>query len=228
MISVCMPTKDRSEYLAEAINSVLRQTYTDWELIVLDDGSTDSTPELMDYFVKKDNRVKYIRFETNHGIAWARNEAITYAKGQYIAVMDSDDVMNPDRLMRQMKLITKYDFVYSSYLVCNKEGHALQGGWVMPPTKLTYERVLDGFTAPHVTILAKRKCFIDHPYDEKYRVNDDLPLVLSWIEAGYTYKRIRHALMLVRYHDQRVTETKQKEIDAITEDMKLKYGGKSE
>lgn len=223
MISICVPTYNNACYLPEMIASVMGQNYKDWELVLVDDGSTDSTPEIMKYYT--DPRIRYIRRERNKGIAYSRNQAVSEANGQFIAVMDSDDLMAPDRLSTAIRKLEKseVDFVYSSYLMSDEEGHVHQGGWLMPPEKLTYKDVIAGYTAPHVTIVAKKKCFAENPYREQDKVNDDLPLVLNWLRAGYTYRRIRKPSVNVRLHDSSVSKTRDKEIKKITEEMKTLF-----
>jgi len=220
-ISVCIPNHNRSEYLAESINSVLNQSYKDYEVIVVDDASTDSSVELLAWYGDK---IKYFVNDKNMGISYTRNRAIKESKGDFICVMDSDDICSPDRLKKSLKAIKNVDFVYSHYLQAD-ENAKVQGG-TEAPHKLTIENVLEGFTAPHVTIMAKRKCFIDNPYDDKLRYNDDLKLVLSWLKAGYKYKCINDPLMIVRYHDTSVSKTKDKEVKRITEELRREYAVK--
>jgi len=221
LISIVVPTFNSACYLPEMIESVLRQTYKNWELIIMDDGSTDSTQELMESY--EDPRIYYQYRPENKGISFTRNEAMAHAKGEYIAVMDADDIMNPERLELSLKAIKGVDFVYSAYLMGNEECHLIRNPGIMPPEKLTIEEVLAGGTAPHVTIMARKKCFIENPYDNNLKVNDDMKLVLSWIKAGYTYKRIKEGLMIVRLYPNSVSRTKDKEVKKITEQMREEY-----
>jgi len=98
IVSVYLPTHNRAELLARAIQSVLRQTFTDFELIVVDDGSTDITPVVIQQFVKDDHRVKGMRSDKSQGAPTARNMAIQAATGIYITGLDDDDEMKPKRL----------------------------------------------------------------------------------------------------------------------------------
>lgn len=218
MISIIMPTWNRSHYLAESIDSVVRQTYKDWELLVIDDGSTDSTPVLMDYFLK-DKRIKY--FPKKHeGIAKTRNYGINLASGEYIAVHDSDDFMLPNKLSKSLKRLKKTgaDFVYSSYFIADGDGHA--HGMHEPPSKVTIKQVLANSAWPHITLIAKRKCFVETPYRPELKVNDDSFLIYDWFKKGYVGARIKEPLNIVRYHNTRVSVGKQKEIEAINEKMR--------
>ncbi|MGB6298836.1 MAG: glycosyltransferase family A protein [Rivularia sp. (in: cyanobacteria)] len=95
--SVIIPAYNASQYLSETINSVLAQTFTDFELLIIDDGSTDNTAEIANYYCQLDNRVKLIS-QTNQGVSKTRNRGINIAKGKYIAFLDSDDQWLPNKL----------------------------------------------------------------------------------------------------------------------------------
>jgi teichuronic acid biosynthesis glycosyltransferase TuaG len=218
MISVVIPNHNRSEYVAEAINSILNQTYKDIEIIVVDDCSTDSSMDILTWYGKK---ITLLRNNKNMGIAYTRNRGLKEAKGEYIAVMDSDDIASPDRLQKSLKAIKGVDFVYSHYLQANEDGRVFGG--VEAPQTLDIANVLDGFTAPHVTIMAKRKCFEKYPYDNRLKVNDDLRLILDWVRQGYKYRVINEPLMIVRYHDTSVSKTRDAEVKKFTEELRREY-----
>ena len=94
-VSVIIPTYNRAYLISRAINSVLNQTYQDFEIIIVDDGSTDNTEEVIKEFQEKDERIKYIRHKNNKGEAAARNTGIKAAKNEYISFQDSDDESFP-------------------------------------------------------------------------------------------------------------------------------------
>lgn len=113
MITVITPTYNRAQYLSQAVDSVLAQTYTDWELLVVDDNKPDSdarkaTAEVMSHY--SDSRICYIQNERNLGGAAARNVGIFQAKGEYIAFLDDDDMYLPDRLEIQYKKMVENDW----------------------------------------------------------------------------------------------------------------------
>ena len=103
-VTVIIPTFNRGYCLAESIQSVLRQGFTDFDLIVVDDGSTDNTPEIMDQFPG----VQQIRLEENRGVSFARNQGIAVAKGEWIAFLDSDDLWEKKKLATQMKWVESH------------------------------------------------------------------------------------------------------------------------
>jgi len=105
MVSVIIPTYNRAHVLARSIQSVLNQTFQDFELIIVDDGSTDDTESLVNRFSSK--KIKYVRHQKNQGGSPARNTGIRLAKGDYIAFLDDDDEWMPEKLERQMEVICK-------------------------------------------------------------------------------------------------------------------------
>ena len=96
MISVIMPIYNVEQYLFVCLNSVLRQTYHDFEIICIDDASSDSSPDILNYFSKKDSRIKVLANETNRGPGFSRNRGLDIAKGKYISFLDGDDFLSPN------------------------------------------------------------------------------------------------------------------------------------
>jgi len=210
MISACLPTFNMAEYLAETIDSYLNQTYKDFEIIVQDDGSTDTTDTIMDYFVKKDKRIKYFKNGKNLGIAKTRNNAFSHAKGEFIAIADADDPVHPDRFKKSIKAIEKADIVYCPILNADADGKVFAITECEP--KLTVELLRKGQHIPIVGVMARRKVFEEHPYDSEYKSNDDLKLIYEWYLAGYKWKRINTPLVIHRHHLGSVTVRKKKQV----------------
>ena len=210
MISVVMPTYNRQAYLAEAVNSILKQSYKDLELIVINDGGTDDTDLLMDYFMKNDPRVRYYKLPRNYGIAYARNFGNQLANGEYIAVADSDDLSSPDRFKKEIKAIKDVDFVASGYFL--GDNHAKIGNMHIPAKKVTLDGIRRNDNWPHLTILARKECFLENPYRVDFKVNDDGGLMWDWFKAGYKYKIIGQPLAIQRATPGNTSRTKKKEI----------------
>ncbi len=108
LISVILPTFDRAALLPRSISAVLAQTFTDWELIIIDDGSTDNTPEVVATWQSKSAQIRYIR-QANQGVGAARNRGVAEAWGEYIACLDSDDEYLPTHLETRLKLLRQHD-----------------------------------------------------------------------------------------------------------------------
>ena len=137
LVSVIMPSYNTSDFICETIESVLKQTYTNWELLIVDDCSTDNTDEVVRSFLS-DNRIKFFKNEKNSGAAVSRNRALREAKGKWIAFLDSDDLWMPDKLAKQISFMEKngYHFSYTNYAEIDTEDHR-KGITVTGPKKIT-------------------------------------------------------------------------------------------
>src|SRR5690625_4333075 len=105
LVSVITPAYNAERFIEETIESVLQQTYSEWEMIIVDDRSTDNTVAIIERYVKKDDRIKLIELPDNSGSAVARNTAMDHARGRYLAFLDSDDLWLPEKLERQLKFM---------------------------------------------------------------------------------------------------------------------------
>ena len=105
LVSVIMAVYNDEDHVAAAIESILAQTFTDFEIIIVDDGSQDRSPQIARDYMDRDGRIRLIQLERNQGPAAARNRAIAAAKGEFVAGMDSDDVCLPERLRKQVELL---------------------------------------------------------------------------------------------------------------------------
>lgn len=125
LVSIITPTWNCGRFIAETIESVLAQTYPNWEMLIVDDCSTDNTRDIVASF--NDPRIKYHCLESNSGAAVARNTALRMAKGRWIAFLDSDDLWKPDKLERQISFMQKsnYAFSYHPYSEIDEEGKYL-------------------------------------------------------------------------------------------------------
>jgi teichuronic acid biosynthesis glycosyltransferase TuaG len=117
LVSIITPTYNSGLYIANTIEAILMQTYTNWELLITDDCSTDNSCEIIEIYKQKDSRIKLFRLNKNSGAAIVRNNSIQNAKGKYIAFCDSDDIWYKDKLEKQLCFMQKnnYAFTFSSY-----------------------------------------------------------------------------------------------------------------
>ena len=115
-ISVILPVYNSQEFLSQSINSILNQTYKNFELIIIDDGSTDKSKEICEYFSKKDNRIIFID-KDHEGLTISLNKALKIAKGKFIARQDADDVSLPERFEKQINWFLKMKEEYYVELI---------------------------------------------------------------------------------------------------------------
>ncbi len=112
LVSIIMPSWNTGKFIAESIKSVQEQTYTNWELLIVDDCSTDNTDEIVKPFLA-DHRVKYFKNEKNSGAALTRNRAMREAQGEWIAFLDSDDLWMPEKLEKQVRFMNDHGYILS-------------------------------------------------------------------------------------------------------------------
>lgn len=117
LVSVITPVYNSERYIAETIESILKQSYRNWELLITDDNSDDNSVQIIQRFAEKDSRIKLFRLSENSGADVARNHSIKEAKGRFIAFCDSDDLWLPDKLRVQINFMldNSYAFTYSNY-----------------------------------------------------------------------------------------------------------------
>ena len=143
LVSVIMPTYNAEAFLEIAIRSVIDQTVTEWELIVIDDCSTDNSFAVIEKMASTDSRIIVLRNEKNVGVARTRNKGIDLARGRYIAFLDSDDIWNPEKLQHQLNRIkeTNADICYCAYSIVDSSGIKTKADYLVPPI-VTYHDIL--------------------------------------------------------------------------------------
>lgn len=177
VISVVMPVLNGEKYLRKAIESVLNQSFKDFEFIIINDGSTDTTEEIIKSY--QDPRIVYIKNSSNKGLSVSFNIGIRIARGTYIARMDADDICVLDRLERQLSFLKNYsniDIVGSSVILTDGEGRNLKQ--VNRPTNHMDIKWKSLFSTPvfHPTVFAKSEILKNNPYDESLSNSEDYEL----------------------------------------------------
>ncbi|WP_405325639.1 glycosyltransferase family 2 protein [Leeuwenhoekiella sp. LLG6367-2.1] len=127
LISVIVPCYNQAEFLEECLTSVLNQTYSNWECIIINDGSADLTKEIANNWIQKDKRFKYV-FQENKGLSSARNTGLVQAKGEYIQFLDSDDFLDQEKFSRSIKEFSnpQVDIVISNFKFFNEEANLFE------------------------------------------------------------------------------------------------------
>lgn len=136
LVSIIMPSYNTGKFIKETIDSVLSQSYQNWELLIVDDCSSDNTEEIVGNF--QDDRIKFYKHETNQGAAYSRNRALKQAKGRWIAFLDSDDLWSNNKLKEQLDFMedNNYSFSYTNYEEIDEKGQPL-GKIVTGPKRIT-------------------------------------------------------------------------------------------
>lgn len=143
IVSIVTPSYNSSKFISQTIESVLNQTFKEWELIVVDDHSLDGSNRIIEDYIHKDSRIKLITLKKNSGPAIARNYGIEEAKGRYIAFLDSDDLWHPEKLSKQLSFMQEHDIAlsYTAYHRIEEErGEIID--LINVPTNVDYSELL--------------------------------------------------------------------------------------
>lgn len=170
-ISVVIPNYNGECFIAKTLDSVLNQTYQDFEIIVVDDCSTDASPEIVESYCRKDSRISLIRLAQNGGVARARNTGIIQAKGDYIALLDNDDLWTSDKLERQVRLAEKADIVYCSYDFIDENDQPIKRPFIVTP-RVSFRSMLVSSMISCSTAFIKADILKEHLFDDRYYHED--------------------------------------------------------
>lgn len=157
LVSIITPAYNCEKYISETIDSVIEQNYSNWEMIIINDCSNDSTHSIIEGYKEKDSRIRYIRLEKNVGVAKSRNIGLSIANGKYIAFLDSDDLWKRDKLDTQIKFMKEnnYAFTYTGYEYIDSEGNILPNNIVIP-YKQNYTDALKNTAIGCLTVMIDR------------------------------------------------------------------------
>lgn len=157
LVSVIMPAYNSSKFIGESIESVINQTYPNWELLIVDDCSKDNTWDIICNYAKSDKRIKVFKNENNSGQVFSRNKALKIANGKYIAFLDSDDLWKEHKLEIQMDLMQKNNlpFTFSSYERINVEGKKI-GKDIKVPKTINAKKILKNTIIGCLTVVIDR------------------------------------------------------------------------
>ncbi len=203
-VSVCMPVYNAARYLTECIDSILAQTFTDFELLIVDDGSTDNSRDIVRSY--HDKRIRLI--ENRHDYIGSLNKLLDEAKGKYIARMDADDVMKPDRLAVQFGYMEQHHevtVVGGRFQIIGKEKDEQNNA--KPTEEVTMEMLVNFNTVAHPTVMMRKEDIKRHNllYNREFIYAEDYKLWLDTLHAGLRIVNIANILIAYRMSDGQVT-----------------------
>jgi len=185
LVSIITPSFNSSKYIKETVDSVLSQTYENWELIIVDDGSKDSSANIIQDLTNTDTRIKGFYFDKNIGAAEARNVAIQQAKGKYIAFLDSNDLWELEKLEKQISFMQTEDiaFSFSTYQPMSEDGSKLYS-IIHAPKIVTYSAYLKNTIIGCLTVVIDREKTGDFEMPN-IRSSHDMALWLLIMKRGF-------------------------------------------
>jgi len=211
MVSIITPLHNSEEFIKDTIDSVLLQTYTNWEMILVDDCSTDNSVEIVERIIGDNPKIKLIKHENNVGSAQSRNAALEVASGRFIAFLDSDDIWYPDKLENQVEFMLKrrVPISFTSYELIDENGvskdHVIHS--VDKLTQIDYlKNTIIGFSTSMIDtqIVGNSFRMMD------IRTRQDTSLWITLLGKGYIAKGIDKVLTKYRVHSQSISANKVK------------------
>ncbi len=214
LVSIIMPAYNRADYIAQAIESVLAQTYTNWELIIIDDASTDQTAEIIRSYVIKDSRIRLLQNDANRGISFTRNRGIAESNGTHIAMLDSDDFWIDDhKLEKQVEFLAAhaaegYGLVGTGIVLVDEKGSRGRQIVFDGLDERIRGRILARNPITQSSVLFTREAYqIAGGYDPALVVSEDHDL---WLHIGTTHKLcvLPHIATAYRVHSGGISKQK--------------------
>jgi len=221
LLSVIMPVYNGEKYLSETIESILNQTFTDFELLILNDNSTDGTQAIIENYQQKDSRIKVIVKEANVGPANLRNEGFSLSKGEYIALMDADDIALPTRFEKQVQVLnakpevgvcgTWFTFFggKKDKTVRQPENHA--------KIKVSF---LSSCSIGNPTVMVRKSALGAYRFENQYVPVEDYDLWSRMITATDFYI-VQESLLKYRQHDSNISKTKIENVNRSVRAVKI-------
>lgn len=208
LVSIIMPAFNAAAYIEEAINSIINQTYTNWELFVIDDASTDGTCKTVEALALVDKRIKILKNKTNLGAGAARNKGIKAAKGDFIAFLDADDIWKPEKLSRQLNFMEEKQVLicYSSYELISETGKITNEIIEALPI-LRYSKLLKANYIGNLTGIYNVKK-LGKVFAPKIRKRQDWALWLEALKKGGPALGIQESLAQYRLHKDSISTNK--------------------
>ncbi len=198
LVTIVTPCYNSKETISQTIESVLQQTFSNWEMLIVDDCSTDSSPEIIKKYADKDYRIKYFRTQNKSGSpSLPRNIGIENAKGEYIAFLDSDDLWLPYKLEHQLKFLEKngYDLVYSYYEKIDWEGRQ-NNRVIRTREKTRYDDILKSNSIPCLTSMIRKDVIGKTRF--KHIPQEDFCFWLDILKKGVTAYNMKEVTALYR------------------------------
>lgn len=184
LISIITPSYNASLFIEHTIDSVRKQTFQNWEMVIVDDCSTDDTPDKLKFYEKIDERIHVIYLNQNGGAAVARNIALQHAKGRFVAFLDSDDCWKPEKLEKQLNFMqtNDYAFTFTGYEFVSNEGVQLNKR-IGAPKQVSYNDMLKNTIIGCLTVMIDRS-IVGQIQMPNIRTRQDLATWLAILKKG--------------------------------------------
>lgn len=209
LVSIILPVYNCEKFIRFTIDSLLNQTYTNFELLILNDGSIDATTKIIDTYT--DSRIQRINNSKNEGLIFTLNKGVALAKGKYIARIDADDICLPTRLEKQVQWLEKNTntaIVATQIKLINEEGLVV-GDWTLDQQTTTAKQIKNAMLwqccIAHPTVMMRSAIIQQYKYANNQKHSEDYGLWLQVLSDNHIIEKIPEPLLLYRVHDNSVT-----------------------
>lgn len=221
LVTVIIATYNEANYLESSITSVLSQSLRETEVLVIDDGSTDKSMDVIQRLASSDGRIRTIRLSENSGPSVARNIGLDEARGKWIAIMDADDICVPQRFATQIQFLesTNVDLC-GSWFVEFGQGPSRTVRWPHTQDALRASMLFQNSIC-HPTVMARRRVFDRYHYNPKYRLAEDYEL-FSRAQADFNMANVPKVLVRYRRHPKQATQSQRDAMEDVAKDIRIK------
>ena len=217
LVSIIMPSYNAEKLIGRTIESVLSQSYVNWELLAIDDCSKDSTRDVVNDFVKHDSRIRLIALDKNNGAPAApRNIGVREAKGEWVAFLDADDIWHPKKLMLQMEAMQRTDSIFCSTQMLDFTDDKLVSfsncSGEMQNRNISLYTQLRKFRTPTSSVVARKDLLLKYPFNEdpEYKAREDLECWLRIHEEIGSSIKLLYPLLYYRIVEGQISGSKWK------------------
>lgn len=198
LISVIMAAYNAEKTILQAVNSVLAQTYSNLELLVIDDCSTDQTAKLVKAISEKDQRIRLFENDKNNGVSLARKRGLEEAKGSWIAILDSDDAWTPEKLEKQIQLQMRTDaeLLFTGSAFIDEDGQPING-YLHAPADIGYRQLLKQNVLSNSSALVRKELYAKH-YVIGDQMHEDFAIWLGILKEGKRAYGVDEPLLIYR------------------------------
>lgn len=200
-VTVTMAAYNTARFIGEAIESVLAQEYKDWELLIIDDGSTDNTAQIIRSYAEKEPKIRWFR-KKHEGIGATRNQLVKHARGKYISICDADDKILPQKLKKHVDILDKYPsvvVVYGEILTVDEYGRSASYPILVPKVLNKWWDLLENAVTHNSSTIRKSAILKVGGYDETTAASEDYDLWLKLAEIG-SFKCLHEPFAVSRFY----------------------------
>jgi len=222
-VSVLMPAYNAEKYIAESIESILNQTFTDFEFVIINDGSTDNTAEIVEKYAVQDKRIKFVNNKKNQGLIAVLNQGLDLCAGEYIARFDSDDISRPTRLEKQVAYMDAHPECGVLGTWAQKFGTNVTHSVFKHPSQVKLlDMVMYGVLVVHPSAMLRKSVLVDNniKYDPRYKYAEDFAFWAEMVKYSEIHN-LQEILLDYRWHDGNISVVHKKTQQECAENIRM-------